>query len=533
MSLTGITIEGFKGIRGPVSIPIRPLTLLFGANSAGKSTVLHALHVAREVILRGNVDPGVTELTGDLDLGGFRNLVHGRDLSRPIRLGFELNLENVDMPAYGDLRAFGWSQPRGDTGEWPCGWSTPTRVQVKLTLRWSELSRRPFVAEYSVCFDDAEIARIEAGSDGRNVALTVLDMGWWSDDGPFQMFHVDVDLGPWTQGEPTGEGGRLRHLHLPLSQRSALPERAKRLPLGVAVEDRAQQEQWEMFALLISEWIVGPLDVLRAELEGLTAVGPLRKVPPRGFRPLRHPDPRRWYDGLGAWDELHRFEEPGLPALFLSSASLQYLTRTEATNTGGYELARRRVIDLDAEGPLMALAGDLDRDPAALPRLLGALPQHARVVLVDKAKGMDFAPEDVGVGISQVVPVVVAACHGGALVCIEQPELHVNPSVQVALGDVFISQFTDVEYAPRRALIETHSEALLLRLRRRIRETTEGTLPTGAQFAVRPSDIAILIVEPGIDGTTIRELRLSDQGDLLDPWPDGFFDESYRELFGE
>ena len=54
--ITGITIENFKGIRERVKLDFRPITLLFGANSAGKSTILHALHYAREVFERHNLD---------------------------------------------------------------------------------------------------------------------------------------------------------------------------------------------------------------------------------------------------------------------------------------------------------------------------------------------------------------------------------------------------------------------------------------------------------------------------------------------
>jgi AAA15 family ATPase/GTPase len=47
--ITGIAIENFKGVRERVEIELWPITLLFGPNSAGKSTILHALHCAREV----------------------------------------------------------------------------------------------------------------------------------------------------------------------------------------------------------------------------------------------------------------------------------------------------------------------------------------------------------------------------------------------------------------------------------------------------------------------------------------------------
>jgi AAA ATPase domain len=46
--ITGISIENFKGIRERVEVKLRPLTLLFGTNSAGKSSILHALQYAAD-----------------------------------------------------------------------------------------------------------------------------------------------------------------------------------------------------------------------------------------------------------------------------------------------------------------------------------------------------------------------------------------------------------------------------------------------------------------------------------------------------
>ena len=50
--ITAITIENFKGISEPVRLELRPITLLFGQNSAGKSSLLHAMIYAREVFER-------------------------------------------------------------------------------------------------------------------------------------------------------------------------------------------------------------------------------------------------------------------------------------------------------------------------------------------------------------------------------------------------------------------------------------------------------------------------------------------------
>lgn len=83
--ITAVEIENFKGIRDRVRVELKPLTLLFGANSAGKSTIIQALHYAREIFEQHNLDAHRTRSGGDaLDLGGFKNLVHNHELSRPI-----------------------------------------------------------------------------------------------------------------------------------------------------------------------------------------------------------------------------------------------------------------------------------------------------------------------------------------------------------------------------------------------------------------------------------------------------------------
>src|SRR3954447_9374893 len=89
--ITSIAIENFKAIRDRVAFDLKPITLLFGPNSSGKSSVIHALHYAREVFERHNLDPDQTVVGGKfIDLGGFRTLVHGHDLSRAVVLRFDV-----------------------------------------------------------------------------------------------------------------------------------------------------------------------------------------------------------------------------------------------------------------------------------------------------------------------------------------------------------------------------------------------------------------------------------------------------------
>src|SRR5215469_3835316 len=94
MRLTRIELENFKGIRSRQAIDLRPITLLFGPNSVGKSTILQALHYLREILERGNIDPDVTIAGGLIDLGGFATLVHNHELNRSVRLKVTIDLSD-------------------------------------------------------------------------------------------------------------------------------------------------------------------------------------------------------------------------------------------------------------------------------------------------------------------------------------------------------------------------------------------------------------------------------------------------------
>ncbi len=128
---------------------------------------------------------------------------------------------------------------------------------------------------------------------------------------------------------------------------------------------------------------------------------------------------------------------------------------------------------------------------------------------------------DVGFGISQILPVIIQGflSHQKSITLIEQPEIHLHPKMQAELADLFIDIATEKDRrhndkvrANRFLIIETHSEYLLKRLRRRI---SEGIIP--------PELVAIYLISPQNEehAATIKELVIEDKGHF--EWPTDFY----------
>jgi predicted ATPase len=124
---------------------------------------------------------------------------------------------------------------------------------------------------------------------------------------------------------------------------------------------------------------------------------------------------------------------------------------------------------------------------------------------------------NVGVGVSQVLPIVVMAllAPSDSLLIFEQPELHLHPRVQSRLADFFLG----ISLLGKQCVIETHSEYLIQRLRRRIAEEETDILR---------QDIRAYFVERKDGASSYRPVEFSEYGAIMD-WPEDFFDQADRE----
>jgi len=129
----------------------------------------------------------------------------------------------------------------------------------------------------------------------------------------------------------------------------------------------------------------------------------------------------------------------------------------------------------------------------------------------------DFDYADTGFGLSQLLPLVVQGLHAsrGSILCIEQPEIHLNPKLQSMLANFFAAIARDRKFL----IVETHSEHFLLRLRTLI-----------AEKVLKPDDVALYYVEKEGVHSEARRIKIGEDGHVEpDKWPIGFFEDSMSE----
>lgn len=634
MSITSITIENFKGIRDRVTIDLKPITLLFGPNSAGKSTIIQALHYAWEVIGRHNLDPNFTEFGGrEMDLGGFENLVYGHNLNRSISIRLDMDMKGKGLPTYGndEKRAF------DETVFYGCGanssyddnliityWECQKEIinaWIETQISWCEQSKNFQVSGYDVGLNNELIAKVRSIPESDKVNITYInffhpllvsinsDLEKNNDSITVDRLHgngsflldrlkelieeIGIDPDKWMDKNffsveqnnkfieiskqfPTFLEENRSLLGELLEKTKTLPDKddtqykekfdeikneflerymlfdddiyAPFLPyaflffcfeaFGIqSINDELKIEctglkdalpGWETpFRLnfksdaseyyadalesAILQFIVGPTQLIKSELQKLSYLGPIRSRIPRNYVPNRYVEKRNWPDGLAAWDVLHKEEEE-----IVKQVDFWMADRLKS----GYHITRKTYKEID-----VFRVGDEKPD---LQAIYNAAPAKTRLFLMDQKSGVEVQPPDVGVGISQVIPVIVSCLYfKEGIVSIEQPELHIHPALQVTLGDLFISQIQ--EKGPC-FILETHSEHLMLRFLRRIRETSEGNL-SADNSALTPDQLAIYYIEPGENGMTVSRIRVDQDGEFMDRWPHGFFNERVEELY--
>ncbi len=149
---------------------------------------------------------------------------------------------------------------------------------------------------------------------------------------------------------------------------------------------------------------------------------------------------------------------------------------------------------------------------------------HYSWMIKNKYTGIPCNIVDVGVGTSQLLPIIIESVNSpaGSILLIEEPETHIHPGAQAKLADLFVECATKQS---KMFFVETHSMYLITQLEILV-----------AQKKIKAEDIGIYYFNQDKNGTHVMDMKLCDNGQFEDEWPSGFFDVPYqlsKKLFEE
>lgn len=475
-----LDIENVKSFRGRHEIPLAPITLVYGQNSSGKSTLLQSL-----AVLKQTLDPGAARLDleepplalhGELvDLGSFSTAITAHDMASRLFIGIRFSETPTTLPRSRILKdesqycglGFAYSQERHaptlrrsivGSGASPLTFEVRPAKEIPGAPRGVAFR---LMAESRSALLEAVEDRI-AHSHG-SLAQSFVD---WRQR--FENAFAENNF-PWFVG------------------RSFFPE----APMVKTGDDTDVESSRAALYPLGYDLFGARKNALDALLSRLAYLGPLRAAPKR-FQVLSSEQ----HSTVGTTGE-------HTAALLARHAQLQrdvnlWLTRLDI--------------------PYRLSVDHLGGDASAV-----ELGDVIVTVLHDARNDLAVTPQDVGFGISQLLPVIAQMLQGDhRTICVEQPEIHVHPGLQAKVGDLLLDAARPG--LRNQVIVETHSEHLLLRVQRRVREKRFDWLT--------PDQVAVIYVSSDDQGGShAQRLRLDEDGFFIDEWPQGFFPERIEELF--
>lgn len=549
--LTELRVTNFKSFAGAHAVPLAPITLVYGPNAAGKSSIIQALLLLAQSVQADRFMP-----QGPLvDVRDFRHVVNGHDTTKELKIGVRFAVEEEDadevmLASLNDddrevepIMVDGGIELTFHTTDH----GTPPALRASFEVGKAALVE-PYPTQLVEDLDD------ESGPWGPFALRWTLDLG---DPSATETLAEAIKVLPSLQHRGTRESAALLRYasklvqsgraksatleswvdpvdwqaglrapsHLTLAIEPSEAPRAGLAPIGIEGR-RLLPEDESALKEMLEQWAAG------AAVTGwLNNLKPVTKLFSRVEEEARgilrsnalaiDPSPAaRHYRERREWD--HR-PEAQLVSLGPIRPTPRRANLEDEVSDAALVMIRRlyqndsllRGVNEWLERLEIPYSIGVDR---LVSQRSGA--EHGYTFeLTDTRTNIKVTLADVGYGVSQVLPIIVE-CVGAtnSVICIEQPELHLHPRLAANLSELLAETAT----RGNQIIAETHSENVLLRVQRLIRDGK-----------IAASDVAVLYVDnrPETD-VTVTRLRLDDEGDLQDRWPGGFFDDRLADILG-
>jgi hypothetical protein len=551
--LKKLTIKNFKPYGDIASVRLAPITLIYGPNSSGKSSIIQSLLMMNQTLnseqARGRNDL-ITRGT-NVDLGNFSSILHRHDEDKTLQLGYEFSARSSSRSSASmddRFRRGGVANPfAGVTLDFNAVRLAERHVVPLLnsvSLKVNDFNNKnfEFCLNRSASAAAAQLRR-ELGEDLEedvDAPEGSPELGGAGESQRGDLFQLggDVPVNELTQflhnywenysfARRSGQNAYLPPVHKiddglninwELLKDLKLRRSRKRflgndfLPSEIIGDEANVDDRFAACTKSFSDVMQRFDKKLQQTLRGLSYLGPLRNHPARHYVLDGVPGTSVGSRGEQVVQILfHDLQKENGRSPLLNCLN-EYCVKFEIP----YKFDLRNVGD-EVTGDVIVLS------------------------LTDTRTNVRVGPADVGFGIGQLLPILIEGILinerqlTSRMVCVEQPEIHLHPRLQAVMADFFIdtamigsersgifsfnrfNKFNGMQW-----ILETHSEALMLRLQRRIREGL-----------ITNEDVCVLYVDPrGEKGSVIQELRLDSDGEFIDLWPDGFFVESLSEMMG-
>jgi len=515
----------------------------------------------KEILDRRNYSPRGTKLGGNaIDLGGFKNFVFNHELSIPIKLDLEFDLSNKDLPSA--------QEAENSSDEFDAFSSFSSKVNsasLTIHIQWIKKLNRAEATFYSIDINEDHFISISLDYDNpKNLHSYISKINF------FHKLIIDIDPFSYEPEMFVGSIGLDSEMLENDNFRIALKDNSSVIPdfnkefifntnvgslegldwFGDEETSIAFQENAKGILAVLPKvtWSVGKL--AQEELERFRYIGPIRDIPPRNYDPHFEDEIERWSNGLAAWDLiLNKKVDFKLLNEWLKKLKINYRfeLKKELRSLTPNELksllhnseeeivqqVRQLFEGVDLDVPLFQnslefniykeLKDGFDKFNKSLNK---EIDDNSIWALFENNLKVEVKPYDVGIGISQVLPIIVAVLtQKNPILAIEQPELHIHPALQVELADLFIDGINknpEVIY-----LIETHSEHFILRLLRRIRNASSTDK---MNLKLKPEHLNIYYIENEDILTNVKKITVNERGRFNEKWPKGFFEERIDEI---